>query len=1120
MKMTFILLTVAILHVSAGTLAQNVTISVRNAPLERVFMEIRKQSGYAFFFDYSLMEQAKKITLSVKNMPLHDALTLCFKDQPFTYEVVKKNIFLKLKMPVQGRSNPPEMPLIILPPPIEVHGRIINENGEPVVASIIVKGTNMGTTSNTNGEFQLNNVDEQATLVITATNIDKVEMKVNGKNELLINVKMALNSLNDIVVVGYGSQRKSDLTGSVSRIKGDDLKLLPTQRVDQALQGRAAGVMVLNTDGAPGGNAIVRIRGTNSINGDNNALVVIDGLQGGNLNSLNPNDIASIEILKDASATAIYGSQGANGVILITTKTGKLGKPVINYINDLSSSTVKNFPDLLNAADFAKEINKVRLAVNGNGNTPSPIFSDAEIDAFKKNGGTNWVDAVYRTAVTQNNQLSISGAGDKISYLLSGAYLNQQGVLKNSAYKRYTVRANVKGEINKWASFGVNLAWSKENANSALFGGAIDYPGNPIAGAIRFSPTIPIYDSLGNYSKAALRYANPSLWNPVASTLEPIIDNGTIRNNINAYLDFKILDGLTFRISGGSTTLNVSRFNFYNTNTYTGLSKNGSGQVYNENSTYFQNSNILTYDKTINRSHFTITAVGEQKFTKDFYSTITGSGFSDQDIGVYDLGGANLVTSASNYSERVINSYLGRVNYIFDNKYLLTASIRADGSSVFGSDHKWGYFPSGSVAWRASEESFVKDLNVFSDLKFRASYGVTGNQAINPYQTLAHINSGFTYPYFGTNATDLGFSITSTANPKLKWEKTAQADIGVDMSLLKGRLTLTADYYNKLTTDLLIPRELATYSGLASIIDNVGSIRNKGFEFSISADPIVGKFSWSTGLNFSANRAKVIEIGDADRIGFSSGGFGGQSVNSPFMYLVKGHPYGEMLGFGYLGVWKEKEATEAAAFGQLPGDPRYRDINGDGVIDLKDEMVIGNSMPKFTFGWNNRLAYGHFDLNLLITGSQGNDIFNITRIALESPGGTGAALLDRYSSDNQDASIPAIIDQQTRANAGLSSKVKIPGTSSNRNSRWVEDGSYVRLKNITFGYNLPAEAVRRIHFTNLRLYVSATNLVTITNYSGNDPEVSSYTGNDAQLGSDFNNYPQSRILNIGLNISF
>jgi len=1036
--------------------------------------------------------------------------------QHFTYPPLKKDI---LRWKVITSILLVMLPILLFAQTKPVSGIVKDENGNGVpFVTVTLKDGTLATKTDSAGRFSIS-AAPGSVLVFSAVSYEKSQLTVGSKNQYVITLKSLTSQLGEVLVIGYGTQKKSDLTGSVSRVKGEDLKLLPTQRVDQALQGRASGVSVQNTDGSPGGSTVIRIRGSNSINGDNSALIVIDGLQGGNLNSLNPNDISSIEILKDASATAIYGSQGANGVILVTTKLGKPGKATVNYTFDGSVANLNNKPKLLDAADYAREINKVRLAQNGNGAQPQPIFSDSEIQAFQKNGGTDWVDQVYRTAYTQNHQISVSGGSEKVSYLVSGAYLNQQGILINSAYDRYSIRANFKGEIAKWVSFGANLSTSKEKSNSALFGGSINYPANPVLAAPRFSPTIPVYDSIGNYSAAALRYANPTLWNPVASAKEPIINNGIIHNNINAYLEFKLLEGLTLKVTGGAILTNIDDYNFYNNKTFTGLAKNGSGNIFTDNNTYFQNSNILTYDKTINKSHFTITAVAEQKYTKDFNSAINASDFAVQQTGVFDVGGANTVTTASNSSERVINSYLGRVNYIFDNKYLFTASVRADGSSVFGSDNKWGYFPSGSVAWRASEEQFIKNLHVFSDLKFRVSYGVTGNQAINPYQTLAHISSGFNYPYFGTDVTNLGYSITSTSNPKLKWEKTAQTDAGLDMSIFNGRLEFTFDYYNKLTTDLLLPRVLPTYSGLSSILDNVGSIRNRGIELSISGNPLVGKFSWNTGLTFSANRAKVIDIGGVNRIGFASGGFGGQSVGSTFMYLVKGQPYGEMIGYGYKGVWKTSEAADAAKYGQLPGDPHYDDVNGDGVINSLDEKVIGNSTPKFIFGWTNKFAYSNFDLSFLIQGSKGNSIFDISRIGLESPGGTSADLLNRWSPENQNSSIPAIIDQATRASSGLVSKVKIPGSAANRTSRWVEDGSYARLKNITLGYNLPAAVSQRFHVNNLRVYVSATNLITITKYKGSDPEVSSYTGNDAQFGSDFGTYPQSKIFNVGLNVS-
>ncbi|QEC75203.1 SusC/RagA family TonB-linked outer membrane protein [Mucilaginibacter ginsenosidivorax] len=1036
--------------------------------------------------------------------------------QHFTYPPLKKGILIwkvitSLLLVIT--------PILLFAQTKPISGIVKDENGHNLAyATVTLKGGGQATQTDSSGRFSIA-VAPGSVLIFSAVGYEKSQLTIGSKNQYVIVLNSLTGQLGEVMVVGYGTQKKSDLTGSVSRVKGEDLKLLPTQRVDQALQGRAPGVSIQNTDGSPGGNTVIRIRGSNSINGDNSALVVIDGLQGGNLNSLNPNDIASIEILKDASATAIYGSQGANGVILVTTKLGKPGKAIINYTFDGSIANLNNKPKLLNAADYAREINKVRLAQNGNGAQPQPIFSDTEIQAFQKNGGTDWVDQVYRTAYTQNHQVSVSGAGEKISYLLSGAYLNQQGILINSGYDRYSIRANFKGDITKWVGFGVNLSTSKEKSNSALFGGSINYPANPVIAAPRFSPTIPVYDASGNYSAAALRYANPTLWNPVASAREPIINNGVIRNNINAYLEFKLLEGLTLKVTGGAILTNVNNYSFYNNKTFSGFLLNGSGNIFTDNNSYFQNSNILTYDKTIHKSHFTITAVAEQKYTKDLNSTINANDFAVQQTGIFDVGGAKTLTTASNTYERVINSYLGRVNYIFDNKYLLTASVRADGSSVFGNDNKWGYFPSGSIAWKASEEQFIKKLNIFSDLKFRVSYGVTGNQAINPYQTLAHITSGYNYPYFGTDVNNLGYSITSTANPKLKWEKTAQTDAGVDVAILNRRLELTFDYYNKLTTDLLLPRVLPTYSGLSTILDNVGSIRNRGIEFGISGDPFVGKFSWNTGVTFSANRATVVDLGGIDRIAFASGGTGGQGVGSSFMYLVKGQPYGQMIGYGYKGVWKTSEAAAAAKYGQLPGDPHYDDVNNDGVINANDEKVIGNSMPKFIFGWTNKFSYAHFDLNFLVQGAHGNSIFDISRIALESPGGTSADLLNRWSPGNENSSIPAIIDQATRASAGLVNKVKIPGASANRNSRWVEDGSYVRLKNITLGYNLPAGIAQRIHVSNLRIYVSGTNLITITKYKGSDPEVSSYTGNDAQFGSDFGTYPQSKIYNIGLNVS-
>ncbi|HUQ67469.1 MAG TPA: TonB-dependent receptor, partial [Flavitalea sp.] len=975
-----------------------------------------------------------------------------------------------------------------------------------------------GATTDANGRFTVRVPTGKNQLEISYAGYTKQTIGIDRGNSVNLKLSKDLSELSAVQVVGYGVQKKSDLTGAISSIKGSDLTQIATQRVDQAIQGRAAGVLVLNTDGQPGGNTTIRVRGMNSINGGNNALIVVDGLQGGNLNSLNPNDIESIEILKDASATAIYGAQGANGVVLITTKLGKKGKPVIGYNYTFGLAQLRKKLDIMNAADYAKTVNASVMTRNGSGATPVPIFSDAEIADYEKTGGTDWQDVIYRTAPMHNHELSISGGTDNLKYLVSGGYLDQDGILVNSGYKRFSLRTNILADINDWASFGLNWAGTKENGNSPPYGSAdISFLGNSVNVAPRWAPTEPIYDENGNYWVHRPGYGPSDTWNPLASAVEPKIDNNLVRNNLNAYLNFKLLKGLSLKVTGGANIENGNNEIYHNLKTYEGKQNTGLAVVSANTFRRFQNSNILTYDREVNKHHLTLTAVAEQQYSKFKFSSIRASKFTVDATGASDLGGAGLSVLSSDENERILNSYLGRINYVYDDKYLLTASYRADGSSVFGENNKWGYFPSASVAWRVSQEEFISDLDIFTELKIRASWGITGNQAISPYQTLARVSSGANYPYNGGEGTELGFYIQNAANPNLKWESTEQTDIGIDFGLFNGRMNVTADYYYKKTTDLLMPRTLPGYTGFSNIIDNVGSIQNKGYELTISGDPMVGKLRWNTSFNISTNKNKVLDLGENERLGYRTTK-GGYSVNTPFMYLVKGEPFGQIYGFVYEGVWGTDKASEAATWGQLPGDPRYKDVNGDGEINKKDLTVIGNSFPEFIYGWSNRFTYGDFDLSFLIQGSKGNDLFNMGRIRLENPGeGSSARLLDRWTPTNQNTNVPGFIDAKTREEAGLESHVNIPDQ---RISRWVEDASYVRLKNIMLGYNLSQSLTRRYNIKNLRVFVSATNLVTITDYTGYDPETSAYNSNDAQIGVDFSNYPQSKFYNIGLNLSF
>lgn len=1003
-----------------------------------------------------------------------------------------------------------------------VTGNITSETGDAIPGvNVVEKATTNGTVTDNNGDYSLTVTNENATLVFSFIGYINQEIAINGRSSININMEEDVQALAEVVVVGYGTQKKSDFTGSVTSIKGQDITSMPTQRVDQALQGRAAGVLVLNTDGAPGGNTTIRIRGMNSILGGNSALIVVDGLQGMNLNIINPNDIESIEVLKDASATAIYGSRGANGVILITTKRGSTGAPALTYSMNVGFQKINHKLDLMNAGDYARTINAARATSNLNG-PPTPIFSDAEIAAYDKDGGTDWQDEIYRTAPIQNHNLSVSGGTKGIKYFVSGGFLDQKGILINSAYKRYNLRANVNVEVTKWLDFGLNWSGIRDEGGLPPIGG--ESGGGAEAGhditlsgptliAPMWSPTSPVYDENGDYSKPPAGYGT-TRYNPVALARELLMANKKVENYINANLDFKLLDGLTLRVAGMATLSNSKNARYFNAKSYDGRpqgGKVGAGDLaYGEYERY-QNSNILTYDKKVGMHHFTVMGVAEQQIEKSYSSSTEASKFAVDATGLNDLGSATQIRIGSNYTIRTLNSFLGRVNYAFKDRYLLTASYRADGSSVFGANNKWGYFPSISAAWRLSEESFIQELDLFSDFKVRASFGSTGNQGISPYQTQASIVSGGNYPWEGGETTNTGFYLSNPANPDLRWEVTKQTNLGLDLGLFNGRLTATIDVYRKTTKDLLMYRELPTSSGFSSVISNVGSIENKGLEIAIGGDPLVGDLLWNTGFNISFNRNKVLDIGGAERIPFNTTD-GGYSVNEGVLFMIKGEPIGQMYGYGYENTWKENEREKAAEYGQLPGDAHYTDKNKDGVINTDDIMVIGNSIPKFIFGWSNKLTYKGFDLSVLIQGVHGNNIFNQGNIGLD----THASLLDRWTINNQDTKVPAFIDEVTRENANLTSKVSVD----NRTGRWVEDASYIRLKNIMLAYSISNTAVSRIGIKRIRPYVSATNLFTKTKYTGYDPEISSYNNNDGQIGVDLGTYPSAKTFTVGIDLSF
>lgn len=1003
-----------------------------------------------------------------------------------------------------------------------VSGKVTSEKGEAIPGvSVLEKGTSNGTVTDTDGKYTFSVTDENATLVFSFIGYSNQEISLNGRATIDVTMVEDIVSLGEVVVVGYGSQKKTDLTGAVTSIKVSDIAQFPTARVDQALQGRSSGVYVLNTDGSPGGNTMIRIRGLNSINGGNEPLVVIDGLQGGNLNSLNPSDIASMEILKDASATAIYGSRGANGVILITTKLGKLGKPVIDAGYNVGFQRLTRKLPVMDAASFARTLNKYRMTDTGDGNMPTPQFTDEQIAEFERTGGTDWQEEVFETGVMQNYQLAISGATDKLKYLVSGNYVDHQGIMLKSAYTRASLRTNLAADITDWVDFGLNYNFTREKYKSPAFREEVAWLSQVVNTAVRWAPTEPVYDENGKYWVHTPGYGASDTWNPMAAALEPIIDNPTFRNNANLYLNFKILKGLSFRVTGGALITNEYFRDYYNSKTLAGLQDNGFGHVNESKNERYQNSNILTYDNTWNdMHHLTFTGVVEQIYEQNMGSTLEGTGFLVDQLGYDNFGGASGVVPGSYHSERSLLSYLGRINYVLSEKYMATFTYRADASSVFGDENKWGYFPSGSVAWRVSEEDFLKDSNLFSELKLRASYGLTGNQGISPYQSLARLtNGGRSYPYNGQSTTDIGFGIGGLDNTNLKWESTAQTNIGVDFSMFNGRLTSTVDVYRKVTNDLLMPRELAGFVGVPSVLDNIGSMENKGIEILVGGDPIVGDFSWNTSVNVTANRNKVLDLGPNKRIGYrpTSGGY---SLTSDFMFLEVGESFGLMNGWKFLGIWGTEQADEARIYGQLPGDPRYLDINNDSLINVDDRTTIGNGYPKFTWGWTNQFTYKGFDLSFMFMGYHDVDLFNTLRIRRESFWeGNSPVLLDAWTPENQDTNVPGMIDGKYREEQNLTSTLNF-GEDSGATSQWVEDASFIRLKTATVAYTFNRSNLSALGFQKVRLFLSGTNIFTITDYTGFDPEVAAFPTNDAMIGVDFSAYPPARMLTIGVELTF
>ncbi|MHA4806653.1 SusC/RagA family TonB-linked outer membrane protein [Flavitalea flava] len=979
-----------------------------------------------------------------------------------------------------------------------ISGKVTSGDSALTGATIKVKGAATAVQTDNYGHFQIN-APANGVLIISSIGYTTREVGVNHRSAISIQLENAVSSLNDVVVVGYGIQRKSDVTGSVVSVKTKDIEKTPANRIDDALQGRVSGLVVQHNDAAPNSTITIRIRGVNSINGGNDPLIVIDGLQGGNLNTLNPSEVESIEVLKDASATAIYGSRGANGVVLVTTKKGRTGRYSLTYNGLYGSTEVRRKLALMNAEQYATTVNANRAEFG-----LPVVFGNNDLTSFKNGVGTDWQDAIFRKGTSQNHTLSITGGNENTTYYVSGNLLKTKGIILASGYDRYSLRSNINSKINKRLSVGVNLFLGRELNHATPLNGFSN--GSPVFSALLWAPTKTIYDTSGNYTLPSGNYGPPTNYNPVALAKEPVSDHYTNTTNIISNIDYTLLPGLKLNVSGGYKLLDFQNRDYVNSKATRQHGTESAG-IFDSTLVSLQNTNMISYEKQIRDHKLKITGIMEQQY-EQFNSNYAGSvGFLTDVLSYNNLGlGNNPQIPSSAARKRSLLSYMGRINYGYKDLYLLTLTARADASSVFGADNKWGYFPSVAVGWNIANENFMRDIRTFSSLKLRASYGIVGNQAILPYQSLASMNSSIPYSVDGSSLAP-GVGLGGIANPNLKWEKTAQLNIGVDMQILEGRLDFVADYYNKKTSDLLLAVPTpAVAGGTGSVLENVGEVQNKGVEFYLGGKPVIGKFLWESGLTLTVNRNKVLALtGGQKEISLGSPGlpnFGNT------IWMQVGQPLGLFRGLQMNGVWKSSEAAAAASFGTIPGAPKYVDQTKDGKITNDDKGNIGNAMPNYTFGWNNTFSFKGFDLNVFIQGSQGNKIYNISRVRFETTSSdadaTSIRILNRWSASNENTDVPS-----------FSGSAKSEDLQS---SRWLEDGSYIRVKNIALGYTFPHLLVNALKISGARLYIGATNLLTFTKYSGFDPEASTSVDNFA--GVDLATYPSQKSFTLGLNINF
>ncbi|WP_232335577.1 TonB-dependent receptor [Mucilaginibacter arboris] len=1147
MKLTFVLMIAILFQARAGGYAQKITLSGENVSMGNVLKKISRQSGYDFFYNSSLIKKAKPVNINLKNASLEEALVHAFANQPFSYTIDENTVVVKEK---QQHTNAA---------PIQVKGKVVDEKGEPLTGvTVKVKGSQQAVSTNLNGEFTLSDVPSDAVLQFSFIGYLTKELPAKPN---LGTIRMAVNEskLNEVVVVGYGSVKKGDLTGAVASLKPTETEAATFTSVDRLFQGKIAGVNVSTTTAQPGAAVSVIIRGANSLRGDNQPLYVIDNVPQQStgaaqpspfsssdiqtaqnpLVALNPEDIESIDVLKDASATAIYGSRGANGVIIITTKKGKKGRAKLNLSYNTTVSTIARKRDLLDATDYANYQNSQNAA---GGVLPSYYFSGNEV-RFYQTGTTgpaynpsdpstysviqdvDWQNVAYHNAVSQNAALSASGGTDNTTYYLSGGFKNIQGISRGSGLKLGTFRATLISKLTERLNLNLVLGGSMGKNNMSQGGDNLRGTGNAniTRDALSSQPFILPPNSI-------LNDENRTSVNSWLADYDDIANTGNFNGSLN--LKYTISNAFNYSVRVGGVNSYNDRARWFGTSLFPGYNTNGNLGVSNTNSTNYTIENILGFNKQISPVFKFDGILGA---TYDNYNSlinnVTGTNFNIYSLRTKGLALANVVNVATPLqSDYQIASFLGRANFdFFGGKYLATLNFRADGSSKFQKD-KWGYFPAAALAWKIDQEDFIKNSGLISQLKLRVGWGITGNQSIAPYSTINQFTtSNISYADPSGNKL-LAASSVGLANTNLTWETTQSDNLGLDFGILKNRINGSIDVYRKTTTDLLLSKTIPASNGFTSLLVNQGSIRNQGIELALNGEILRNSaVKLSLNGNIAVNRSKVLDIGQlpaqfgANTLSAFTGNAIGQSFYQDYANIFAvGYAPGMFYGYKTDGIIQNlNDITYTAADGTKKlttysiitggaspkvGDVKFVDVNGDGVVNANDRTFIGNPNPAYTYGFGFNLSYKKFNLSSTFYGVQGIQKINANDYFEAGTFGTSNIRQDVYNSiwtpQNPGNTTPRI---------GASNITVI-------SDRIVENASFLRMSDVTLSYTLPDQVMKRMGLGRSSFYISGKNLLLLTKYKGYDPEVNSFGFDGLRQGIDWNGFPNAKSFILGINI--